>query len=97
MDEVVIGAPYSVSPDMMDHFKVDTVCHGTTPVSTDVDECDPYWEPKNRNKFKIIDSNNGLTTEALVQRIIANRLSFEERNRKKEAKEIKIFQSQARS
>merc|ERR1712136_497774 len=97
VDEVVIGAPYSVTADMLDHFKVDVVCHGNTPVSFDVDECDPYYEPKNRNKFKVIDSGNELTTEALVQRIIVNRLSFEERNRKKEAKEIKILQSQTRS
>ena len=82
---------------MMDHFKVDVVCHGKTPVCFDVDECDPYLEPKNRNKFCIIDSDNSLTTEALVQRIINNRLSFEERNRKKEAKELKIWESQTRS
>ncbi len=42
MSEVVIGAPYSVSPALMDHFKVDVVCHGNTPVMDDVDGTDPY-------------------------------------------------------
>lgn len=78
---------------MMDHFKVDIVCHGATHVADDEDESDPYAEPKRRNKFKIIESGNDLTTEKLVQRIIANRLSFEERNQKKEAKEASIWKA----
>ena len=93
MSEVVIGAPYSVSKDMMDHFKVDLVCHGATPVSTDVDHCDPYEEPKRRNKFQLLDSGNSMTTELLVQRIISNRLSFVERNQKKEAKEASLWKA----
>lgn len=42
MSEVVIGAPYSVSAEMMEHFKVDVVCHGQTYIHTDVDGSDPY-------------------------------------------------------
>lgn len=42
VSEVVIGAPYSVNKDLMDHFKVDVVCHGQTPISHDVDNEDPY-------------------------------------------------------
>lgn len=78
---------------MMDHFKVDIVCHGTTPVSPDIDHSDPYAEPKRRNKFKLVESENDMTTETLVQRIIANRLSFEERNKKKEAKEADLWKA----
>jgi len=91
VSEVVIGAPYAVTREMMDHFKVDTVVHGTTPVAMDTDGTDPYDEPKRQNKFKIVDSGNSLTTEDLVQRIISNRLSYQERNRKKEEKEAIIF------
>ena len=91
VSEVVIGAPYSVTKEMMDHFKVDLVCHGGTHVADDVDSSDPYAEPKRRNKFKLIDSGNSMTTEQLVQRIISNRLSFEERNKKKEQKEADIW------
>ena len=42
MSEVVIGAPYSVSAEMMEHFKVDIVCHGQTYIYPDVDGSDPY-------------------------------------------------------
>ena len=90
---MVIGAPYSVTAEMMDHFKVDLVCHGATTVSADVDNSDPYAEPKRRNKFQLIESGNSMTTETLVQRIIANRLSYEERNKKKEAKEVELWKA----
>lgn len=42
VNEVVIGAPYCVSKDLMEHFKVDVVCHGQTPIMNDVDGKDPY-------------------------------------------------------
>lgn len=42
VDEVVIGAPYSVSKELMEHFKVDMVIHGKTDVCSDIDGSDPY-------------------------------------------------------
>ena len=73
VDEVVIGAPYSVTKEMMDHFNVSVVCHGQTPVSSDLGGEDPYAEPKRQGKFKEVDSGNSLTTEMLVARIVARR------------------------
>lgn len=58
MNEVVIGAPYSVTKDLMDHFKVNIVCHGKTPISNDVDSSDPYAVPKVMGKFEILDSGS---------------------------------------
>nr|KAG5687384.1 hypothetical protein BaRGS_019888 [Batillaria attramentaria] len=49
-------------------------------------------EPKRRGIFKIIDSDNSLTTELIIQRIIKHRLEFEARNKKKEEKELKIME-----
>ncbi|KAK6187180.1 hypothetical protein SNE40_005261 [Patella caerulea] len=92
VSEVVIGAPYSVTNELMDHFKVDVVCHGQTPIMPDIDGSDPYAEPKRQGKFKIIDSKNSLTTQMIIDRIIKNRLEYESRNKKKEAKELKIMQ-----
>jgi len=94
VSEVVIGAPYSVTAEMMEHFKVDVVCHGHTDIHADVDGSDPYAEPKRRNKFVLINSHNDVTTEGIVDRIINHRLEYEARNRKKEAKEIDIATSQ---
>jgi len=97
VDEVVIGAPYAVTSEMIDHFKVDVVCHGTTNVALDVDGRDPYEEPKKQGKFVTIDSGNELTTEKLVQRIVSRRLQFEARNEAKEKKEKAAYEAFVKS
>ncbi|KAL6461997.1 hypothetical protein MHYP_G00301420 [Metynnis hypsauchen] len=93
VSEVVIGAPYAVDKDLLDHFKVDLVCHGQTEVFPDKDGADPYAEPKKRGIFRVIESRNGLATDDIVQRIIENRLQFEARNQKKEAKEMAVIEA----
>uniref|UniRef100_A0A673HI87 ethanolamine-phosphate cytidylyltransferase n=1 Tax=Sinocyclocheilus rhinocerous TaxID=307959 RepID=A0A673HI87_9TELE len=93
VSEVVIGAPYAVGKDLLDHFKVDLVCHGKTEVFPDTDGTDPYAEPKKRGIFRILDSGNNLTSDDIVQRIIENRLQFEARNQKKEAKEMAVIEA----
>lgn len=91
VSEVVIGAPYFVSEDLMNHFRVDVVCHGQTPIANDVDGQDPYLVPKKMGKFVEVDSGNKMTTEQIVERIIRHRLEYETRNKKKEKKEIELF------
>ncbi|KAJ0033267.1 hypothetical protein NQD34_000374 [Periophthalmus magnuspinnatus] len=93
VSEVVIGAPYAVGKDLLDHFKVDLVCHGKTEVFPDKDGSDPYAEPKKRGIFRTVDSGNNLTTDDIVQRIIENRLQYEARNEKKEAKEMAVIEA----
>lgn len=93
VDEVVIGAPYSVTAEMLDHFHVSLVCHGVTQVSLDSKGDDPYAEPKRRGVFKVVESGNSLTTEALVQRIVVRRMEYEERNRRKEEKEMAVIEA----
>lgn len=92
VSEVVIGAPYSVSEELMDHFSVDVVCHGKTPICADENGLDPFAVPRRRGKFHIIDSSNDVTTDSLVSRIIQHRMEYETRNRKKEEKERKIIE-----
>ncbi|XP_030645692.1 ethanolamine-phosphate cytidylyltransferase isoform X4 [Chanos chanos] len=96
VSEVVIGAPYAVTKDLLDHFKVDLVCHGKTEVFPDKDGSDPYAEPRRQGILRTVDSGNSLTTDDIVQRIIKNRLLFEERNQKKEAKEMAVIQAMKR-
>lgn len=114
MNEVVIGAPYSVTTDLMNHFKVSVVCHGQTEIPLENGVNDPYAVPKTMGKFisvdsgtkshwineKIIPSNshssfigNTMTTEKIVERIIAHRIDFEQRNLKKEKKEIEAYEA----
>ncbi|GAB1297175.1 CTP:phosphoethanolamine cytidylyltransferase [Apodemus speciosus] len=93
VSEVVIGAPYSVTAELLNHFKVDLVCHGKTEIVPDRDGSDPYQEPKRRGIFCQIDSGSDLTTDLIVQRIIKNRLEYEARNQKKEAKESAFLEA----
>ncbi|KAJ3601552.1 hypothetical protein NHX12_032520 [Muraenolepis orangiensis] len=93
VSEVVIGAPFAVTRDLLDHFKVDVVCHGKTNLYPCSDGQDPYDEPRRRGIWRTVDSGNSLTADAIVQRIIQNRLLFEARNQKKEAKEIAVIQA----
>uniref|UniRef100_A0A2K5RYU5 ethanolamine-phosphate cytidylyltransferase n=1 Tax=Cebus imitator TaxID=2715852 RepID=A0A2K5RYU5_CEBIM len=71
VSEVVIGAPYAVTAELLSHFK----------------------EPKRRGIFRQIDSGSDLTTDLIVQRIITNRLEYEARNQKKEAKELAFLEA----
>jgi len=84
VSEVVIGAPYTVTGELMDQFKIDLVCHGWTSIDT---KDDPYAEPKRRGKFKLIDTGNRLTTAGIIRRIIEDRLAYEFRNATKENRE----------
>jgi len=95
VSEVVIGAPYIVTKDLIEHFNISVVAHGSkTHVKIDpVTHENPYAYPMEAGIFQNIDSGSELTTELVVQRIINKRLEFEERNRAKEEKELKIFNS----
>ncbi|XP_018574297.1 ethanolamine-phosphate cytidylyltransferase isoform X2 [Anoplophora glabripennis] len=93
VSEVVIGAPYTVTKDLMDHFKVDIVVHGKTPIMEDENGEDPFKYPKEIGRFITVDSGNDMTTEKIVERIIRNRLEFEMRNTTKEQKEIELIKA----
>ncbi|XP_071442336.1 ethanolamine-phosphate cytidylyltransferase [Hetaerina americana] len=92
VSEVVIGAPYVVTAELMNHFRVDVVCHGRTPLLP-LPHPDPYAEPKRLGKFITIDSGSTMTTEKIVQRIIMHRLEYETRNSQKEKKELAALEA----
>lgn len=56
VNEVVIGAPYSVTKELMRHFQVDVVCHGQTDLPLDNGCQDPYAVPKMMGRFISVDS-----------------------------------------
>lgn len=84
VNEVVIGAPYVVTDELMKQMNIHVVCHGQTPIRYQYNE-DPYAIPKKLNKFVQIDSGNDMTTAKIVDRIINNRLKYVERNQRKQA------------
>ena len=58
----------------MKHFNVDLVVHGSTTVFPDAFGNDPYAVPKELGKYKNIVTGNDMSTENIIERIIANRL-----------------------
>lgn len=94
VSEVVIGAPYTIDRNLMDHFNVDLVCHGSTNIVEDCLGNDPYLEPRYQNKFKLVLSGNDMNTENIIDRIIGNRKRFQERNEKKEKKEKAAYEAE---
>jgi len=94
VNQVIIGAPYNVDKEVIDQFKINVVVHGKTSV-TKINGIDPYAYPKKLGIFKEVDSKSTVTTADIVARIIAHRLQFEERNKKKEAKELKTMKALA--
>lgn len=96
MDEVIIGAPFSVTKEVLEKvYKVSLVVHGKTKENyLDADGKDPYRYPKEIGIYREIETKfSYLTVDVIVGRILGQRKIYEERNRKKEAKEIALLSS----
>lgn len=88
VDEVVMEVPYNITAEFLEHFKIDIVCHGKTPINLAEDNTDPYDVPKKIGRYVEVDSKNSLTTEIIVERIVARRADYIKRNEEKLKKEI---------
>lgn len=53
----------------MNHFKVDVVCHGQTPIALEGGCQDPYAVPKTMKKFVLIDSGEFLQLNHYIKLI----------------------------
>lgn len=75
VDEVIIGAPYSVTEEILNgEYKVALVAHGNSVLEKDMDGRNPYDLPKKLGIYKEIDTPNAtITTEGIINRIIENR------------------------
>lgn len=99
VDEVVIGAPYSVTSDLLSSsFSISMVIHGKTALDLDVDDQDPYQVPKQLGIYHEIETKYSfLTTKTIVDRIVLRRQLYEERNRKKMARERAALEALAQT
>ncbi|CAN6587114.1 unnamed protein product [Malus baccata var. baccata] len=93
VDEVIIGAPWEVTMDMITTFNISLVVHGTVSEynSSLIGESDPYSVPKSMGIFKLLESPKSITTTSVSQRIIANHDAYLKRNAKKEESEKKYY------
>ena len=95
VDEVIIGAPWRVTDQMLKDLNIAVVVHGTVfepSCKAMYDPDDAYAAAKKEGILKCVKSPCDLTTNTLIDRIIENRLRFEQRNRKKQEREVKQLQ-----
>ncbi|XP_057467525.1 ethanolamine-phosphate cytidylyltransferase-like isoform X3 [Actinidia eriantha] len=78
VDEVIIGAPWEVTRDMMTTFNISLVVHGTVAESNQFlnGKTDPYAVPKSMGIFQMLESPKNITTSSVSQRIIANHETY---------------------
>ncbi|KAI7729110.1 hypothetical protein M8C21_002173 [Ambrosia artemisiifolia] len=74
VDDVIIGAPWEISKDMITTFNISLVGHGTvSEVNYTPDAVvDPYKVPKSMGIFRTLESPKNITTTFVAERIKAN-------------------------
>ncbi|CAG9529765.1 unnamed protein product [Cercopithifilaria johnstoni] len=93
VSEVVIGAPYLVTEELIKRFKIQIVAKGIRlPDHQMPGEPDPFRLPRERNMLRLIDSGNNMSTDQIITRIIDHRNDYENRNRRKECRESDIYE-----
>ncbi|XP_010553187.1 PREDICTED: ethanolamine-phosphate cytidylyltransferase [Tarenaya hassleriana] len=94
VDEVIIGAPWEVSKDMITTFNISLVVHGTVAESNDFlkEKDNPYAVPIRMGIFRILKSPLDITTSTIIKRIVANHEAYQKRNTKKEASEKRYYE-----
>ncbi|XP_044468552.1 ethanolamine-phosphate cytidylyltransferase-like isoform X2 [Mangifera indica] len=94
VDEVIIGAPWAVTQDMITTFNICLVVRGTVAETNSslADETDPYAVPKSMGIFQLLESPKSTTTTSVAQRIVANHDAYMKRNAKKAASEQKYYE-----
>ncbi|KAL4419461.1 hypothetical protein ABPG77_003574 [Micractinium sp. CCAP 211/92] len=95
VDEVVIGAPTEITEDLLTTFNISLVVTGSvheTPHRAE-GESERYGVPRERGIFKQLESPETMTSAKLIERIVANRALFEERQAKKTKSEAAYYQT----
>eukprot|EP01104_Vermistella_antarctica_P000697 TRINITY_DN1082_c0_g1_i1.p2 TRINITY_DN1082_c0_g1~~TRINITY_DN1082_c0_g1_i1.p2 ORF type:complete len:442 (-),score=128.55 TRINITY_DN1082_c0_g1_i1:1735-3060(-) len=92
VDEVIIGAPWVVTEDLIKTMNISVVAGGTTTKMPEnelagEEENNPYVVPKKMGIFHTIDSTRTTSTATIVARILDNREKFVARNKVRTQKE----------
>ncbi|KAL6871027.1 hypothetical protein ACP4OV_014875 [Aristida adscensionis] len=97
VDEVIIGAPWDVSKDMITTFNISLVVHGTIAENMDFmnDDSNPYAVPMAMGIYRRLESPLDITTSTIIRRIVANHEAYQKRNERKEASEKKYYESKS--
>jgi ethanolamine-phosphate cytidylyltransferase len=83
VDDVIIGAPYAISKELIEQVGASVVVQGSSPTRNNA--VDALRVPKQLGIFRQIESDYPeLTAKAVVRRVLENYSLFAERNKKKE-------------
>uniref|UniRef100_A0A0N5A367 ethanolamine-phosphate cytidylyltransferase n=1 Tax=Parastrongyloides trichosuri TaxID=131310 RepID=A0A0N5A367_PARTI len=92
VSEVIIGAPYEITKDLIKRFNISLVVDGSrVPHHNTLDNIDIYKIPKEMGIYQLIDSGNDMTTNMIIERVIENEKAFKARNNAKEKKEVAAY------
>ncbi|OVA17150.1 Cytidyltransferase-like domain [Macleaya cordata] len=94
VDEVIIGAPWEVSKDMITTFNISLVVHGTIAENKDIEKgkCNPYAVPMSMGIYQLLESPLDITTSTIIKRIVSNHEAYQIRNEKKAASEKRYYE-----
>ncbi|XP_074269165.1 ethanolamine-phosphate cytidylyltransferase-like isoform X1 [Silene latifolia] len=93
VDEIIMGAPWEVTQDLIKTFNICLVVRGTVSEANPLvpEDTDPYAEPKKMKMFRMLESPKHITTSSVAHRIINNHDAYKKRNAKKLASETKYY------
>ena len=74
--QVVENAPYVTQPEWLDRYGCEYVVHGDD-ITTDANGEDCYQEMKDLNRFKMVKRTYGISTTAIIQRILTGENNHE--------------------
>jgi len=93
-DEIIMNVPWTVSEEFLNDLKIDVVFTGSAvdpSYHIDMTKNDGFEIPRVLNKLITIESQDKIQATTILERIIANRTSYLERNKKKLQKESSGF------
>lgn len=93
VDEVIIGAPWKVTEDMIKTMNISLVVHGTHYDELNIrdGDDDPYEVPKRLGIFREIPSSSDLSVPKIIERIVRNRERYLERQQRKGTQEARYY------
>ncbi|XP_076895980.1 ethanolamine-phosphate cytidylyltransferase-like [Bidens hawaiensis] len=97
VDEVIIGAPWEISKDMITTFNISLVVHGTVAEDDDYekDDRDPYDVPRSMDILKVLESPIDITTSTIIKRIVSNHEAYQKCNERKGESERRYYEGKS--
>ena len=95
VDDVIMGAPWEITEDMIKTLNISIVVQGSyhKDVIDVIRETDPYDLPKRLGIYREVISSTRLNAEEIVRRIVDNRMLYIQRNTRMVANETKYYEN----